>query len=121
MPGKNGQESRITLGSLLPSAASKTKVKYHFVDDDFQEKYARVFQLIAAAHDDEGNPREGASLIIFAESARLKACLVDKHTGMRSFYVLDANESVWEQIERALELGADWREKKGTNGAFPTH
>lgn len=119
MAAKNGQAAKVTLASLLPIPGSKIKVQYHFVDEEFQEKWARVFQMLAAAIDDDGTPREGASVILFAESGRLKACLVDKHTGQRSFFVLDPNQSVWDQLEAALERGAEWHSKKEKPAGTP--
>lgn len=121
MTYKNGQADLNGQTNFLPTAKGRTPIDAHWNCASFQEEFPAVYQLLAMATDEDGNPREGASIILFCESDRLKACLVDKHTGFRSFLVLHATEAIWEQIERSLQDGVEWKAKKDAFGVPPTH
>lgn len=118
---KNGQALSNGLHSFLPGAKGKTPIEAHWHSLEFQGAYPALFQLLAMAVDETGAVREGASVILFCESDRLKACIVDKHTGQRSFLVLSAQEPLYEQLERGIQAGLEWKEKRNAFGASPTH
>lgn len=121
MKKMNGQGLVKGQTSFLPGAKGRTPIDAHWNHAEFQETYPAVYQLLAMATDEDGSPREGASLILFAESDRLKGCLVDKHTGNRTFFVLDGMQPIFAQIEAALQNGVEWKAKKDAFGATPTH
>lgn len=121
MKKTNGQAALVDQKSFLPGARGRTPIDAHWNNAEFQEAFPALYQLLAMATDENGEPREGASVILFCESDRLKACIVDKHTGCRSFHVLSAIEPLYDQLEKSLQSGVEWKEKKGAFGVTPTH
>jgi hypothetical protein len=119
MSEKNGKAPKLTLGSLISAPSKKKIAKYHWLNEAFADLWPATFEFLAAAYDDEENPRVGGSLIIFAESDRLKVCLVDKHTGQKAFLTFNADLPNFDQIEAALMSGAEWRAKDQRNAGTP--
>lgn len=77
------------------------------------EQYPALYELLCSSRDAQGNARLPASLSLFAEGGRLKACIADKSTSMVWFTTLDGSKGILEQIESSLQRGAgEWRPKK---------
>lgn len=121
MSKTNGQVPKIKLGDVISKPSSKPRSKVHFEDLVFSDTWPALYQLLAAAIDEDGAPREGASLILFAESDRLKTCIVDKHTGQRAFCVMISARPILDQVEEFLRLGVEWREKSAKPAGTPIY
>jgi hypothetical protein len=98
--------------SYVPTRFVKTEGEPYYEDEAFGEVMPALYQLLCASQAD-GRPRLGASLSLFAEHGRLKACIYDKSTSMVWFCTLDGSRGILEQVETALEKGAgEWRPKR---------
>lgn len=98
--------------SYIPRRESLAQGTPFFEDAEFGQAMPALYQLLCASEHD-GRPRLGASLSLFAEQGRLKACIFDKSTSMVWFLTLDGSKGILQQVETALQGGAgEWRPKK---------
>lgn len=99
--------------SFLPSRKAVIEGTPYYEDADMGERYPALYELLCSSQSADGKGRLPASLSLFAEGGRLKACISDRTTNMVWFVTLKGCEDVLGQIEQALERDAgEWRPKK---------
>jgi hypothetical protein len=104
--------------SYLPDRSSPKTVAWLWANDDFQERYPALFELLAAGLF-EGEPRKGATVTLFCVDGRLKACIADRHTDQALWVTLEAATDCIAEIEMAVQTASDeWKSTK-KNGPKP--
>lgn len=99
--------------SFLPQRRNIIEGTPYYEDATMGETYPALYELLCSSRDAEGKARLAASLSIFVEGGRLKACIADKSTSMVWFTTLDGSRGILEQIESSLVRGAgEWRPRK---------
>lgn len=98
--------------SFIPTRQTLVEGVPYYEDEEMGAALPALYQLLCASVAD-GKGRLGASLSLFAEQGRLKACIYDKSTSMVWFCTLDGSRGILEQVEGALQRGAgEWRVKR---------
>jgi hypothetical protein len=88
-----------------------------FVDERFSGLYPVLAEYLASGSYEDGSLRQTASLTLFTEDGRLKACLSDKDNGRVGFISADSFLGLLEALEVALsEDSMDWRASKPVAG-----
>jgi hypothetical protein len=99
--------------SYLPGPSSASPELLHYEDSHMAEALPALYQLLCLAKDEAKKFRPGATLTLYADQQRLKACIHDRHTCQVWFYTLDGSELILEALDAALRDGkGEWRQKK---------
>lgn len=102
--------------SFLPTKSDPKTVEWLWANDDFQERFPAVYELLARGMY-EGQPRKGATVTLFCVDGRLKCCVSDRESGQGLWITLEAAGDCLEEIERAVaQEAAEWRPMKKGNG-----
>lgn len=76
-----------------------------------------LWEFLTLSRWDATTKREPGTLLIFADATGLKVMLNDKDVPRVAFAVLNAEEDVWEQLDRMLlSTQTDWRDSKKGGG-----
>ena len=83
---------------------------YKVQDPAFEARWPALFEYLTLSSWEDGSPRQTASLSVFCEDGRFKACLNDRE-GDRMFFVSSAVfEDLLGEVEESCFTGnADWR------------
>jgi hypothetical protein len=95
----------------LPTINGQASADWHWVDEGFSGTWPALYELMASAKDQFGKYRAGATVMMFAEGGRLKACINDKWTNSSAFLTIDPRAGLYDQLEEAIRAGLDWRKK----------
>lgn len=99
--------------SYLPTRRQIVEGEPYFEDAEFGAAYPALYELLAASRGADGKGRLPASLSLFPEDGRLKACINDRTSGMVWFVTLDGARGLLEQVESCLQRDAgQWRAKR---------
>jgi len=81
--------------------------------DAWAERFPRCYALFAESVGSLTPERLPATLTVFCDGGRLKACWSDRSTNMVLFLALDTAQGFWEQMETYLETHMDdWAPKR---------
>lgn len=79
-------------------------------DSDFETRWPNLALLMQATTDDQGKPRQTATLTFVCEQGKWKGGVKDKDHAMSLWRSADAMAGVLDALERALDDGtADWK------------
>ncbi len=98
---------------FLPTRPDKRarEAGLHWEDGDFAERFPACYALLAAAKDGV-DPREGATLLVFAEGGSLKVCVNDRATGQSMWLTLQNAEDIWREVDTYIQAHPNaWRER----------
>lgn len=99
---------------LPPMPIERGGIPFHFVDDNFQAAFPRLYALLAVAKGLDTPQRQPASLTIFVSNKRLSVCISDRYTCQKCFVTLDTERPFWDQIEAFLgKPECEWKSDKG--------
>ena len=85
-------------------------------DPDFADRYPALHEYLTRTVDDDGEPRQTASLTIFAEDELFKCCLNDRECKEVAFYSDNSFLALMDGLEHSLQEGKlDWRKVGGKN------
>ena len=108
----------------VPSAAGAVGVVRPWMDAQLDAVAPALRGWLGDADDDDGHPRDGGTMLLFVEDARLKCCLHDRQTGYKAFCSAYSWEELLGVVEELLATGkGDWRapkeqpQRKGHRGA----
>jgi len=81
-------------------------------DRSFADRYPALHEWLTLTRDDVGQ-RMTATLLLFAEAGRFKACFCDRQADASFFRSSESVEGLWSALESALADGsADWRARR---------
>jgi hypothetical protein len=102
-PGKSS-------GSGLPSPIQ-------WPDPEFSVLFPALYGWMSDLVDEEGQSREGGTLLIFVEAGWIKACLHDRDTGFVAFCSAGSFQELLGAADGGLASGRlDWRAKRADAG-----
>jgi hypothetical protein len=105
--------------SFLPTKSDPRVVEWLWANEQFQDKYPALFELLAAGLY-EGSVRKGATVTLFCVDGRLKACVADRHTEQALWVTLEPFEDVLAEVELAVSnADAEWKATKKNGHAVP--
>ena len=91
--------------------------------DGFSERYPALFEYLTLTEYAPGSPRVTSTLMILAESGRVKGCVHDRDQNSSAWFSALSVDLLLEVIEEGLQSGsAEFRSKpapKGAGGAKP--
>lgn len=83
-------------------------------DSAFVDDYPALAEYMTLNHWDNGDARETATLLIFVEDGRFKACVNDREESRSGWVSADGFRSLLEAVEKGLREGTiDWRRRGG--------
>lgn len=99
--------------SYLRSLANRTDsggVNDVPIDPEGKRVVPALFEYLTAIQDPNGEPREGATLLIFSADGTFKACLNDRHTSSHLWTASPTLMGLMDAIEeRIIADVPDWR------------
>lgn len=97
----------------IPASSSFSDPGANFEDPEFIRSYPTLYHYLFDVVWDDGTQRETATLLLFADAGRLKACLKDRALHRSAFVSSSSLDGVFEALERGLlGEGLDWRAEK---------